>query len=595
MSKRNETVQVPFNQQYQHDLSHWHNTTLDYFRLHPILCVDMVAKDSFSVDFRNLIQSAPLASQVFGSAHVDLHAFFVPYRLLYSQWNDYKTDVEGTNSYTLPYVTTYGIFDIFQERGVSSDINGPIRDKARIFSALHYPTFTSALGTSTFGRQPWSLLYARAYQRCWWDWYRDSVNIPESEKSVHIFTDGGKHDSRPAEFTARYRTFKKDYITTLLASPQLGNPSSAGVTSSVGPTKSVASGNNYTQLFNSVAGPFLAPTSGSFNTAASLSENVSVAALRGATAMQRFLERLNVSGSRPMERLFAMFGAKPDPVRLQMSEFVGSYTFKVNIDGLVNSGSNEFISNTTGVDGYANNAWGLLNGQGTDGGDFVGQGSQTGYAVGSGQSDTFNYTANEDGVFMVIASLIPEFANPNSVPRQMFRGLSTADASPLDFFTPDFDGLQYQEMLINEVAFPSTYDMDINSMWSYSNYDPYQVVGYQPKYEDYRYIQDHVSGDFLLPESSEAMRQLVFTRSLPENYDPSDVHAGLELTTSSYIDRVQFDKHFQIPNPMLDHFVLSSYVVINASRPIPVNQLPTELSDLANSNLEEISNGGVRL
>lgn len=591
--ERNSSVQVPVNESFQHDLSHRHTTTLDFFRLQPILYQEMIPGDKMSVDLRTIIQSAPLATQVFGGCHLDLHAFFVPNRLVYADWDNYilGNNRNAQQSYTLPFVNAY---DMSLATGTHLGYNtNNYKEIRRVFSSLGYPAhLTPREGIYT--SQRYSAIPARCYQKIWWDYYRDSVNIPESTKSSYLSTLGG-NVSTSSLFTPRYRTFKKDFVSTLLVSPQLGNPSMV--------TSSFAAGDvtQYDSMQPMYSGGTIYSSSivrdsnieGKTIWGRSLIPQVSVPVLRGAIAMQRYLERLNVTGTRAMERLMAVFGIRPSAERLQMAEFLGGHTVKVNIDGLVNSGSNETVT-TVDSDGYRN-AWGIDN-QGGDLGNHLGQGYQSGYGVGSGQTDKINYTATEYGSLVVIASLIPEYVNPNAINRSFIRGLSTPDSSREDFFLPDFDGLGYQEMTLGEVATPGMADelWNAEANWQ-GTFDPYQVVGYQPKYEDYRFVQDRLSGDFLEKDSAIAMRNLVFSLNYTEMLRPQQMRAGLDLTTSNFAYRSMFDRHFQISTDTVDHFVCSIYVVNDCTRPVSNVQLPTELSDLANSKALDVANGGVRI
>lgn len=76
---------------------------------------------------------------------------------------------------------------------------------------------------------------------------------------------------------------------------------------------------------------------------------------------------------------------------------------------------------------------------------------------------------------------------------------------------------------------------------------------------------------------------------------PEAVVAGLNLTTPSSSDSALFDNHFQVTDRTLDHFVVNNYIVVDAEREISSAVLPTELSNLANKDLVEVSRGGIRL
>ena len=562
------------------DLSHAHRTTLDFFRLQPIFCKDMMAGDSFDVNVRTFLEAAPLATKVYGSAHLDLHAFFVPSRLLWDNWNNYYLGNTRANDplYTIPAI--YGDA-IYQRFGENRENDGQFeREARRVFSGLGYPMYAESQDNSF----TLSALPARAYQQIWWDYYRDSVNIPEVDKPSYINDYYRQYTSQDIALlmVPRYRCFHKDYISTLLRNPQLGNEAGASVTTTLsGSSSSEVQTINFSQSDNREffgASPY-----------PSVLRNVGANALRASMAMQRYLERLNVTGTRPLERVFALLGVQPDKTRLDMCEFIGAKTITVNVDGLVNNSSNVAISDT-------DNAFGV---QKDLSGEPVGMGYQQGQSRASGQSDSFSYSATEYGYFIVIACLVPDYVNVNSVDRMFYRGLSTPNHDRFDFASVDFQGLGYQEVLASEVFFPDHASVERNAAWKSvrdgGSYDPYAVVGYTPKYEDYRYQGDRLSGDFMSLKGRNSMPQMVYARNFSKFIDPSGLVAGLNLTTATHADRADFDDHFVVANSEYDHFVMNNYIVCDAVRPLTANEMPTELSQLANSRLLDIANGGMRM
>lgn len=153
------------------------------------------------------------------------------------------------------------------------------------------------------------------------------------------------------------------------------------------------------------------------------------------------------------------------------------------------------------------------------------------------------------------------------------------------------DGVGYSPVLLSQVSTPLRY----GASDSWKNADLDQVVGYVPRYEDYRYIMDKISGDFNEEQSQAYMRNMALLRSLPQKLTPEAVVAGLNLTTPSSSDSALFDNHFQVTDRTLDHFVVNNYIVVDAEREISSAVLPTELSNLANKDLVEVSRGGIRL
>lgn len=587
--KRHQKVSVPVNNASRHDLSHQHLTTLDFFRLQPIGCMECVAGDKISFDVRTLIEAAPLATKVYGSCHLDIHSFFVPFRLLWRDWNNYyygdgSSDTFSLPSYNASNAVLNGLFNPTTSSVPPSD--DPIYKLRRaVFGSLGYPTQT--LAYSGYQRML-SLLPARAYQLVWWDWFRDSVNIAESTKASYIFNDGGDRTSSTEivpVFTPRFRTFRKDYITTLLtgANAAVGTSSSTVDSELIGVSDGKVSGLNGSPVINAGGKSFAAGAAvGSSSTSRHILASLQIPALRAAAGLQRFLERLGISGTRPLERIKSTFGIQPDPERLDMSEFIGYKSIPIGIDGLINTGSSEGLGKNADDNAFATDIWRY---------DSVPYGQTTGRSSASGQTDTFTYHATEHGYILTVASVIPDYINGSVIDPLFTRGLGPASQGPIDFYQPDLDGTGYRPVSLGQLVVPNG---KITGWDDTAKPDFDKVVGYQPYAEDYRFIFDRVSGDFNENSSLNFLRNMAFIRDLTQTLKPAAVVAGLNLTTPSSNDVKSFDNHFQVASESFDHFVLNCYFAVDAIRPVSSSELPTELSDMANRTMIEVDKNGIR-
>lgn len=588
-NSNSKSLKVSTNKRFKHDLSHQHLTTLDFFRLQPISIMECVAGDNVKLNIRSLVEASPLATKVYGSCHLDLHAFFVPFRILWSQWNSYYYGDGGSSTPQVPYVP-FGasgfmnqVFGSQVTEGTASDLL-TYKERRSIFGSLGYPVQFYNPSTNNENLNM-SAMPARCYQQVWWDWFRDSANIPESSKLNYLDTSGGQVSAGSGWtrlFAPRYRTFRKDYITTILNPTQSAiDGADAQVSSQLGSYTNANGEYVYPLYFSETTNGQVASTENEtpLNTYHPIVNSLQVPILRGAIAMQRFLERLGVSGSRPIERILSTFGIKPSPERLDMSEFIGSKSIPLNIDGLVNTGSSSKLDGES-----VSNAFGDFNSSEI--------GTMTGRASAGGQTDTWSYNVTEHGYIIVIASIIPDYLNRNSVDRLFTRGLDPFGDGNIDFFQPDFDGSGYKPVLLKHIAWPT--QQNTGNWIDPAQFKPNQVVGYQPYAEDYRVALDRISGDFNERGSSEYLSNMAFIRDLTD-MAPQSVVAGLNLTTPTQADKARFDNHFQVTNQTLDHFILNNYIKIDALRPISSSQMPTELSDMANKDLTEISKLGIRL
>lgn len=562
------------------DLSCEHLTTLDFFRLQPIYVAEQIAgNDTFNVSINTFLESSPFAQRVYGSCHLDLHAFFVPYSLLWDDWNNFffgNRNNSTYQSYTLPFASLKSLLDSLNTNAAYSD------EQKRVFSSLGYPLY-SPTNSPSYSNTKLSVLPLLAYQRIWWDYYRDSQYVTDNNKSYYLPNHGGIFSSSELKniLTPRYRTFKKDPFSTLIPNPQLGSVSSASVSSKAG-NLSTAGTNELIQLDQDGNVIEVIARDGTNH----ISRSVSATALRGAIALQRYLERLGITGgTRPLERLMAEFGVESPRIKYQMCDFIGSKRVPVQISGLQNT-STSSVNNPDSDQPFSNP-------------NQVNLGNRISTADAISQSSTFSHTAKEQGLFIVMASLIPEFNYYNNLDPIFTRGVDDIGEGNLDFYRPDFQDIGYEEVLLRELRIPILNDRaDVKN-----NYDPFQVVGYRPKYESYRYKLNSVSGDFLQDYSAETLFRSVFTRDLFNHVNPDEIMAGLSLTTADYFDRIDFDKYFQVMHGptdgniprSFDHFICRFAINNNALRPITSATMPEELTHVLNAGKHDVALGGVRL
>lgn len=585
----------------QVDLSCTHTTTSDWLRLFPIYIEEMCPSDTFHADVNISAKLAQMATKMNGSAHIDVHAFFVPNRLLHDGWNAFILGETMSNLTTnnLPYVTPAKInaaFADYESHGDSGRVTS--HAFASFLSNFGIPCemYKDGVGNKCWRVVPsiptdykFSVLPFRAYQKIFWDWYRDSQQIPESNKNSYLDTSNGLVSSFGSQYSLRYRCFMKDYITTALRSPQVG---SGGIVSN-SYVFSGTGGNSAAVTARTSAGSQTGnPSNISYfsigadaSAQNSVSSVASVASLRFANAMQRFCERLNVVGTRPMERLLALFGVQPTAERLDMAEYLGNKVVPLNFEALTNDAATNVLDSAN-----YNNPFGIdITGQAKDMGTSVGTGG------GQGQSETFSFRATEHGIFMVIASIVPDYTYKNRIPRSLIRGLMTADTDRTAFLLPDFEGTGYQHLMLSEVVVPTSLD-NPSSSWL-TNYKTGQVVGYQPRYEEYRSHMSMVAGDYVVGEGADSLQATLFTRDYVGEFgSPTQItaatpnlHQGNQGNTS-FLDNV-----FQITSDLFDHFMIDVSIVNNAQRPLTMNSLPTELADNLHGGKVDNALGGVRL
>ena len=166
------------------DLSYSKLLTCDMGQLIPVVCDEMVPGDTFEMGAEIIVRFQPLVAPILHPINVYVHSFFVPYRLLWDQWEDFIT------------------------RGVTGDLE-PVIPRwtptntaiGSLWDFLGFPT-----GVVPTGALPLDFV-RRAYNLVYNEYYRDETLIAEvAETNESILR----------------RAWAKDYFTSALPWQQRG-------------------------------------------------------------------------------------------------------------------------------------------------------------------------------------------------------------------------------------------------------------------------------------------------------------------------------------------------------------------------------------
>lgn len=137
----------------KHNLSNYHNTTINMGELVPINCVEVLPGDSFHGSTSALIRVSPLLAPVMHPVVVRIHHWFVPNRIIWDSWEDFITGgPDGLNADTVP----------------THSATSPVG------SLSHYLGVPYNAGSTTYNQLP-----SRAYNRIYNLFYRDQDLVTE--------------------------------------------------------------------------------------------------------------------------------------------------------------------------------------------------------------------------------------------------------------------------------------------------------------------------------------------------------------------------------------------------------------------------------
>ena len=422
-----------------------HKTTFNAGDLIPIYVDEVLPGDTFNLRMTAFTRLATPLYPTMDNLHLDSFFFFVPNRLIWSNWQKFmgQQDNPGdSTSYVVPTVTTpaggYAIGSVFDYMGL--------------------PTVGQVAAGSTVTH---NALHLRAYSLIYNDWFRDE-NLQNS-----VTVNKGDGPDTYTDYTLLKRGKRKDYFTGALPWPQkgasvslpLGTSAQVKYTSSSGTinnqlaggyvnsggTSQFIYGSGFTAVPNSTGGTLYADLSTA--TAATINQ------LRQSFQIQKLLERDARGGTRYTEIIRAHFGVISPDARLQRPEYLGGGSTPIQINPIAQTSGTNATGTSTPLGNLAAMGAGLAHGHG------------------------FTQSFTEHGVIIGLVSVRADLTYQQGLRRMWSR------STRYDFYFPAFAMLGEQAVLNKEIYVRG--DANDNN-----------VFGYQERWAEYRYNPSLITGLF---------------------------------------------------------------------------------------------------
>lgn len=364
-------------------------------QLIPVTCIETLPGDKFQVSAEAMVRFAPLVAPMYHRCDLYIHYFFVPNRILWSNWEDFITNVDPAPAHpTLNFtVGNHGLGDLADYLGIPI----PIGANDETVSALPFA----------------------AYQMIYNEFYRDQ-NL---NNAVDFNLVDGSNDANMAVLSAlRNRCWEHDYFTSALPFAQKGDAVDIPL-GTVGDVEVKYNNASPTTLTGTpddvfVDGEVSTDVPNNSLYAADIEiEPTTINDLRLAVRLQQWLEKLARGGSRYAEQIRAMWDVITSDSRLQRPEYITGLKTAVAISSVANT------SDTT------NAPQGNLAGEG--------------FAVSSGNAGY--YKCEEHGHIIGIMSVMPKTAYQQGLWKSWLKN------DFLDYAWPDFATIGEQEVLNKEV------------------------------------------------------------------------------------------------------------------------------------------------
>lgn len=451
------------------DLSHDVKLSLNMGQLVPILLQEVVPGDSFRVNTESLVRLAPMLAPMMHRVDVFTHSFFVPSRLVWSDFQEFITGGEdGLSTPVMPYFKINQAHQAAFKNGLLADYMGlPTLSADANIPEADYVLKASAL--------PF-----RAYQLIYNEYYRDQNLIdpvPLSKSSGEI---------SETEFNnimlLRKRCWEKDYFTSALPFAQKGepvtipfsgnapvraiyneqNPSPEWVADSqdfvnTGNAKLVAVQDTNRYILENQSDPSVAlryDPQGSLVADLSNVNATTINDLRKSVQLQTWLERNARGGSRYIESILSHFGVVSSDARLQRPEYLGGGKTPIVVSEVLQTSSTD---------------------------ETTPQANMSGHGLAVGNTHTFSRFFEEHGYIITIMSILPRTSYQQGLPRLFSK------FDKFDFYWPEFANLGEQEVKFKELYAAMGYEFD---------HTDEDTFGYQSRYAEYKYNPAAVHGAF---------------------------------------------------------------------------------------------------
>jgi hypothetical protein len=430
------------------DCQSTHKTTFDAGYLVPVYVDEMLPGDTFRLNMTAFARLATPLYPIMDNMHLDSFFFFVPNRLIWSNWQKFmgqQNNPSDSISYVVPQqVSPAGGYAI-----------GSLQDY------MGLPTVGQVGAGNTVSH---CAFWPRAYNLIYNEWFRDE-NLQNS-----VTVDTGDGPDTVTNYTLLRRGKRKDYFTSALPWPQKGTAvtlplgTSAPIRANTNGAINLAIRNASNDLKNlqsfSSTNPDVVRNGGSTGNAdGALYADLSTATaatinqLRQSFQIQKLLERDARGGTRYTEIIRSHFGVVSPDARLQRPEYIGGGSTNININP---------IAQTSGT-----NASGTTTPMGT----LAAMGTALAHNHG------FTYSATEHGVILGLVSVRADLTYQQGLQRMWSR------STRYDFYFPAFATLGEQAVLNKEIYVTgASGDND--------------VFGYQERWAEYRYYPSRISSLF---------------------------------------------------------------------------------------------------
>lgn len=401
----------------------------------PITFYEALPGDILRHSTTALIRMTPLVTPVMHRVFVRIHHFFVPNRLIWTDWEDFITGGPDGNNESVP-----------PNFSSTSFSNGSLND----YLGIPPGSYGTPVKVSSLPHRAYTLIYN--------EFYRD-----QDLSSEIAFPKTSGTDSFYLSYQLRKASWPKDYFTTCrpweqkgdeVVIPVGGTAPVRGIGSTIGGFSTSATvretngatSKSYNPASSNIYLQQDPNNAGYPNVRAYLSEatGIPINNLRLALALQRDMESKAQFGSRYSEVLAHEFGIRNLDARLQRPEYLGGGKSVIQFSEVLST-------------------------------DGANTGDMYGHGISAMRTNSFRRFIPEHGIVMSIMSVLPEPLYTVGLNRSFLRETKE------DYFDKTLQFIGEQEVYNKEIQV--------------NHSDREGIFGYQKRYDEYRYIPSSIAAD----------------------------------------------------------------------------------------------------
>ena len=482
------------------DLSHTHKTSIKMGRLYPTLTEDTLPGDVWRIQCQVMIRAAPMIAPILEKLEVTHYLFYVPNRIVWPNWEAFITgDVTAVH----PYCTQGSQPEQTPNHGSLADYLGfGVVKEGQVYDAAQF-----------------NCLPVAGYNKIWNEYF-----APTGDLATYVLDtcQDGENSGLTGQGQPLQRSWSRDYFTSCLPFPQSGSvevripiahaQGSMNMKRVQTGNDANASSNIGTGTTNTGGGTKMITSDNSVEIYSDPVHTGTIADLRRAEALQRWLEAMNRGGGQYRESLLSHYGVDNRDDRVQVPEYIGAHRSNIMISEVLSTAQTNTGTNN---DQIANPV-----------------GQYAGHGISASGSTTFKYYCTEHGWIHGLLNVQPRptYLNQGRA-RRFFR------EDLYDYYWPQFQAIGDQAVYESELYLQGENRLN--------------VFGYIQRYAEYKFRNDRVSGQ--MGDSLKfwhLAREFGATPTLTQSFILADPRTDI----------------FAVSDPNEDHLFVKVYYKINVGR-----------------------------